>query len=161
VLPELAPQILPLFQSVLQTGRSNLDVEVAERTDAEGRRVWQSSYFPVHDAAGTVEGVGVIVQDITDRKKAEKAVQDSDARYRAFLAHSREGIWRYELDKPIAIDLPVDEQIALCYQYGYLAECNDAMARMYGFEKAEDIMGIRMGELLPQSVPRNIEYLRA
>ena len=91
----------------------------------------------------------------------QRALRESEERYRAFIANSTEGIWRFELEEPVPTDLPEDEQIELCYQRGYLAECNDAMARMYGFLKAEEIAGARLGNLLVREDPANVEYLRA
>jgi len=49
----------------------------------------------------------------------------------------------------------------MLFKYGYLAECNDAMARMYGYETADQIIGARIGDLLVESDPRNIDHLRA
>jgi PAS domain-containing protein len=85
----------------------------------------------------------------------------SDERYRAFIANSSEAIWRFELDKPIPVTMPEDQQFEMLYQVGYLAECNDAMARMYGHESSEQLVGARVGELLVKSDPQNIAYLRA
>jgi PAS domain S-box-containing protein len=42
-----------------------------------------------------------------------------------------------------------------------LAECNDVMARMYGFTRAEEIVGARLEDFLSRSVPENVEYLQA
>ena len=86
---------------------------------------------------------------------------ESDERYQAFLGNSQEGIWRIELEQPISIKLPPKKQIKLMYQYGYLAECNDAMARMYGFKNAKQLLGIRLSDLLIESDPANTAYLAA
>jgi PAS domain S-box-containing protein len=116
--------------------------------------LWQDVKGPGDQAIG-------VGHDITERKKAEKALIESDERYRAFVAHSSEGITRFESELPISIDLPVDEQIATFYKYGYMAECNDHMAQMYGFSRAEDVVGARLSDLLPPDDPDNVEYLRA
>ncbi|HKG13019.1 MAG TPA: PAS domain S-box protein, partial [Pyrinomonadaceae bacterium] len=79
----------------------------------------------------------------------------------AFISNSSEGIWRFELDEPAPTDLDADAQIELFYRHGHLAECNDAMARMYGYERAEEIVGARLGDLLVRTDPENVEYLRA
>src|SRR5215212_5358269 len=88
-------------------------------------------------------------------EEIERALRESEERYRAFIANSSEGIWRFELEQPVPTDLPEDEQIELCYQRGYLAESNDAMARMYGFTKAEEIAGARLGDFLVREDPAN------
>jgi len=58
-------------------------------------------------------------------------------------------------------DRSEDEQIEHFYRYTYLAECNDAMARMYGYSAAEELVGARLGELFPSSSLENVEYLKA
>ncbi|HJQ39532.1 MAG TPA: ATP-binding protein [Thermoanaerobaculia bacterium] len=82
-------------------------------------------------------------------------------RYRAFVANSSEAIWRFELEQPVPIDVDPDEQIELFYRYGYLAECNEAMARMYGFASPDEIVGARLGDMVVRDKPENIDYLRA
>src|SRR5262245_2454286 len=96
-----------------------------------------------------------------ERAKAVRSLRESDERYRAFIANSSEAIWRFELEKSIPTSLPEDEQLEMLYKYAYLAECNDAMSRMYGFETADQIVGARIGDLLVRSDPRNIALLRA
>lgn len=85
----------------------------------------------------------------------------SEERYKTFVATSAEGIYRFETNGPISCALPEDEQIRRMLEQGTLAECNDAMARMYGFERAEEIIGARLDQLLVPSDPRNVEFLRA
>jgi len=86
---------------------------------------------------------------------------ESDERYRAFVANSSEAIWRFELEEPVSTRLTPDEQVDLCYRYGYLAECNEAMARMYGFSSPEEIIGLRLGDMLVRENPENLAYLCA
>jgi PAS domain S-box-containing protein len=95
------------------------------------------------------------------REQGEAAVRVSEERYRAFIEQSSEGVWRVEVDEPIPVSLPADEQIDHFYAQARLAECNDAMARMYGFEHASELLGATLPDLLPRSDPANIEFLRA
>jgi two-component system cell cycle sensor histidine kinase/response regulator CckA len=85
----------------------------------------------------------------------------SEERYRAFIEQTSEGVWRCDVRVPIDTSLPEDEQIDRIYADSYLAECNNAMARMYGLDGAEQIVGVSLGELLPRTDPANIDYLRA
>ncbi len=105
-------------------------------------------------------GVYGIYNDITERKETEKALRNSEERYRAFVKQSTEGIWRFEFLEPISVKLPIEDQIKNVFRYGYLAECNDVFAKMYGYDSANDVVGARISELLIESEPKNIEYLR-
>ncbi len=95
------------------------------------------------------------------RESAEGELRRSEERYRAFIHQSTEGIYRFELRVPISIALSAEEQIDFLYKHAVLAECNDAMARMYGYEVADEIIGIRLDKLLLRSDPNNTEFLRA
>ncbi|MEA2173643.1 MAG: hypothetical protein QOD00_1235, partial [Blastocatellia bacterium] len=123
------------------------------------RGFFDGYYSPLRDASGEVIGGVAIIRDITARYETEEALRESEERYRAFIANSSEGIWRFELERAVRIDLPEDDQIELFYQHGYLAECNDAMARMYGYDRAVEITGARLSDLLVRDDPNNIEYL--
>jgi PAS domain S-box-containing protein len=98
--------------------------------------------------------------EIAERRRAEAALRGSEERYRAFVAHSSEGIWRFEFATPVPITLPEDDQIDAFYAQCYLAECNDVMARMYGFTSADDLVGVRLEALLVRSDPDNLTFLR-
>ena len=100
-------------------------------------------------------------QEINERKHIEVALRDSEERYRTFVAQSTEGIWRSEMDQPFSIDLPEDEQVDRLLQYGYLAECNDAYAQMYGYEKADDIIGAHTADFKLPSNPKYLDFLHA
>jgi PAS domain S-box-containing protein len=100
-------------------------------------------------------------QDLeTGSEKNKRGVRESEERYRSFIEHSTEGIWRFELEEPVPIDLAPNEQIERFYRHSYLAECNDVMARMYGYARAEEIVGARLEDLLSSSIPENVQYLK-
>ncbi|MEG4446827.1 PAS domain S-box protein [Microcoleus sp. AT9_B5] len=74
VLPEFAPTVEPMLQSILDTGKPILDCELVGETPKEPGivRYWQASYYPLFDENGIVFGLGGIVIEITDRKRAEQ-----------------------------------------------------------------------------------------
>ncbi|HEV2761442.1 MAG TPA: PAS domain S-box protein [Pyrinomonadaceae bacterium] len=149
------------FQEAL-AGRSAVSEARPYSVPESGRRgYFDGHYSPVRDEAGRVVGGVGVIRDITERRLAEEALRQSEERYRAFIANSSEGIWRFELERPVSAGLPADEQIELLYAHGYLAECNDAMARMYGYARADEIVGARVGDLLVRDDPANVEYLRS
>ncbi|MBI4811150.1 MAG: PAS domain S-box protein, partial [Ignavibacteriales bacterium] len=107
-----------------------------------------------------LEFVSTQVAKAIEGKQAQEALKQSEDRYRAFVEQSTEGIWRFESDYPISITLPEDEQVRLFYEHAYIAECNDAMAHMYGFSRASDFVGARLSEMLIPTDPRNLEILK-
>ncbi|HEY4592631.1 MAG TPA: ATP-binding protein, partial [Thermoanaerobaculia bacterium] len=112
---------------------------------------------PCHEGDRECSGAVLVLRDTT---AAEGALRESQERYRAFIEQSSEGIWRFELAEPIPVDLPAEEQVELAYEHGVLAECNLVMARMYGLTAESEILGARLGQLLPATDPHNLKYLR-
>jgi len=53
-----------------------------------------------------------------------------EERYRALSRKPPEGVSRLEIDPPLAVTMPEDEQIDGLYAGAQIAECNDAMARI-------------------------------
>jgi PAS domain S-box-containing protein len=100
-----------------------------------------------------------------ERRVAERtaALAASEERYRIFVQQSSEAIWRFELQGISSIDpaLSEDEQLDLIYRHVYLAECNDTMARMYGYDTADEIIGAPLAQMLPRTEPANVQYLRS
>ncbi len=125
------------------------------------------SFFSVNqrqpDAAllNMFAAVGNHIGQFIKREYIESSLRKSEDRYRAFIEQSTEGIWRFELDENFSVNLPVEEQIELAFRHGWLAECNDAMARMYNLTKAEELVGSRIADLLDMSDAANVEYIRS
>ena len=123
------------------------------------RRIWEYNNtlrtdgvpFPI------VRGMA---HDITERLRTENALRHSEDSYRNFVAQSSEGIFRQELDAPLPVDLPEDELVHRILHHSYLAECNDAMARMYGLNSHQEFVGKRLTDTLDPNDPLNIELTR-
>jgi PAS domain S-box-containing protein len=123
---------------------------------------------PTRDAQGRIDGVATFGFDVTDfvraRQKTEALTAElkrTEERYLSFVNQSTEGIFRVDATHPFSVTLPVEEQIQIMLRDAYIVECNDAMARMYGFDNAAVFMGARMDKFLTQDDPRNFEALRA
>jgi signal transduction histidine kinase/putative methionine-R-sulfoxide reductase with GAF domain len=74
VIPELAPSIEPIARRVIDTGRPVLGVEVSGGAPHE-RRGWVGSYYPVLSSSGEVLGVGAVVEDVTERRRAQQRTE--------------------------------------------------------------------------------------
>ena len=88
VLPaELAEKIEPIYRRVIEMGEPVTDQELRDdKYSLPGvMRDWLVSYHPVKDTEGEVLGVTALVQEITERNRAEEA-----QRRLAFLAETSE-----------------------------------------------------------------------
>ena len=97
--------------------------------------------------------------DITERKRTEEELRRTEERYRAFVTQSAEGIFRMEYDPPVPCDLPPSEQLAWGLKHGYMAECNDAMAKMYGRASAQELIGKPLADFLVLHDPVTEQFM--
>lgn len=80
-MPNIWDRVRPLFEHVVQSGEPIIDLEVTGRSasDPGVERFWLASMFAVRgNAAGATDGtfgVGALVLDITERKRAEQHTQ--------------------------------------------------------------------------------------
>jgi PAS domain S-box-containing protein len=100
ILPEMADSLEPLYRQVIESGEPILNLEVSGTNRAQPgiERDWLVSYHPQKDESDRVLGVNVMVQEITERKKTEIALRDSERRYASLANLSPVGIWRSDLD---------------------------------------------------------------
>ncbi|MFZ2493584.1 MAG: EAL domain-containing protein [Thermoanaerobaculia bacterium] len=67
--------------------------------------------------------------EIAERRDAEHALRDSEARYRLLFERNLAGVFRLQVD-------------------GMIVECNDALARMLGFRHREELAGVHLDDLI-------------
>ncbi|HYO64496.1 MAG TPA: GAF domain-containing protein [Archangium sp.] len=98
VLPELAPTMEPLFRRILETGQPVVGLEVTGETPATPglQRHWLVSYYRVQDVKGPPLGLGGVVVEITDRKRAEEELLRTAEFRERFL-----GIVSHDLRTPL------------------------------------------------------------
>ena len=101
------------------------------------------------------------ITDITEQKHAQEALRMSEERFRAFMERSSEAIWCFESPEPMPLSFSEERQIKFLMEHGCLTECNNTMARMYGLEHADQLLGTRLKEIFDPSESKNIEYLRS
>ncbi len=75
------------------------------------------SAFPFKDDTGTLRGVIVYMKNVTDRKKAEDALRESENRYRTLFDSACDAIFLYEIEEHF-----IDVNRAACSRLGYSRE---------------------------------------
>jgi PAS domain S-box-containing protein len=148
----------PLIEELKRDGAfSNREMQLRRK---DGTPVWVlfNTVLQSHNGGPPLAQSTLI--DISERKRAEEALRRREEDYRRFVAQSSEGIFREELDAPLSLTLPEDELIHHILYDSYMAECNDAMARMYGFTSSQEMVGRRLTDFLVAENPRSVEMTR-
>jgi PAS domain S-box-containing protein len=76
-----------------------------------------------------------------ERRQQEEQLRRSEQRHRAFITTNTDAMWRIEFDPPVSTALPERDQLEAIYRNGYIAECNEALARQLGADNPEQIVG--------------------
>ncbi len=108
VLPNLRARLEPRIRSVIEQGRTlpNIEIQPAAETDAATERHLLMSFYPLRGATkgDAVDGVGVVAQDVTRRRRAETRLRRSEERFRSLISASASIIWTTsptgEFDEP-------------------------------------------------------------
>lgn len=89
----------------------------SEVTSPDGR-IWLIKGYPVKDGDGNVKGAVEVTTDITERRKAEETIRESEKKYRTIFNAANDGIVIHDLKTARIID--VNDEI--CRMLGYSAE---------------------------------------
>src|SRR5712692_415264 len=100
VAPDFANAAESYLQKVFQTGKpvSNVEMQGGTLQAPDALRKWLCSFYPLRGEDGTVAAITLMALDITDRKRAEEALNQSEARNRDLVEHSIYGISRVAAD---------------------------------------------------------------
>ena len=98
------------------------------------KKNWVLRSYPVRNEKGVLTGVVEIVTDITDRRKAEEALRQSEQKYRELFENANDIIFILDFD-------------------GTILSCNAAASKTYGYEP-EQMTGLNIESLLdPDYLP--------
>ena len=94
VIPQLRNTLEAKLQRVLQGHRAaGAEVDAASSARADQIRSYQVNFYPLRTSATTIEGVGMVIEDVTARKRAERATRESEERFRSLVQASAAMIW--------------------------------------------------------------------
>jgi PAS domain S-box-containing protein len=69
------------------------------------------TYSPIRDSSGKTVGISAIGQDVTERKRAEAAIRESEAKFRAFVETTEEWVWASDANNTHTYSNPAVERI--------------------------------------------------
>lgn len=114
---------------VMELGETLADREERIRTASGERRWFSTTKVPLLGVGGEIEGLVGISRDVSHRRRAEEALRQSEARYRAVVEQSVEGIFLFEPDT------------------GRILESNAALREMLGYS-SEELLGMTVYEIV-------------
>jgi PAS domain S-box-containing protein len=132
------------FKGVLQTGNP------ADFEDVRDGMVFRHLYYPVQDKQGAIMGVAIFAQDITERKRAEDAIRESQERLSTILKTTNQGFWLVDNDT-----ITLDVNNAMCEILGR-AKGEIIGRKIYDFLDEESRSKVRKQEEMRRESKRSL-----
>ena len=106
-VPQVADQVESIVQTILRTGEAITDVEVhGQRVDkSNAERCWLTHWHPLRRRDGSILGINVVAEEITERKRSQEALAVAEQRYRALVRATSSLVWTTRADGQI-VDMP-------------------------------------------------------
>ncbi len=108
----------------------------------------RASLLPIRNRHGVLERVLIQLQDMSREQNAlqillkqQRALQESEASYKAFIANSSEAIWCYDMVPVISLDHPTEMQVDLMAERACLSQGNKMLVSMLGAKSLQDLIG--------------------
>jgi PAS domain S-box-containing protein len=96
-VPGLAEAVEGIVGSIMNTGDPVIGVEVAgQRADQTDERSWVTYWHPLRNSVGDIVGVNVAAEEITERKRAEAALQASERQFHTLADSIPQLVWMAE-----------------------------------------------------------------
>jgi len=162
VHPDDLEDVNNAFLEYFNNQQKELNVEFRmKHSDGNWKWILSQGKIMERDEHGKTKRIVGTNLDVTETKHLELELQRQVKIYSSFIKYSSEGIYLFELDEPMSLELSKEEQIQYFYRYGKVATCNDAFAKMYGYSKAEDLVGKKQSQLHGgDDVPENLEIMK-
>ena len=74
-------------------------------------------------------------------------MSQSEARYRAFVENSQDGIWRFDIEPAIPLDMDRREMIATLVDRAIIGDCNIIFAKVCGLQSVEQAYGLPLQKI--------------
>jgi two-component system, cell cycle sensor histidine kinase and response regulator CckA len=131
--PDDLPKLMASFETTMQGIKEDAEFRVITK-DGSYRYVRSSSSLIVE--AGSVVGMTGLITDVTDRRRAEEALRDSEEKFRNLFRTSRDFLSITDLE-------------------GKIIDVNDAAVKFFGYS-FEDISGMHMYDLYADPEDRKL-----
>ncbi len=101
-VPALADSVEAIVRSIIETGEPVTGIEVAgQRPDVNENRTWITYWHPMRGPAGEVLGINVAAEEITERKRAEGALLESERQFHTLADAIPQLVWMANADGAI------------------------------------------------------------